>query len=112
MPVSPVSVTKSSVRRSDTADPHNAHRDSLPDYTVFIFITDCRSTLQSLQSREKGQILQDIRQELPSLGSKTTLALQWILCHCGIMIIIIIIIMKNLGAVNRHGGLVVKASAS
>ena len=56
--------------------------EALPNQTVFL--TDCRSVLQSLQTRERDQILQDIKQELHNLSSKTTVVLQWIPSHCGI----------------------------
>ncbi|KAK7115386.1 hypothetical protein V1264_001263 [Littorina saxatilis] len=56
--------------------------EALPGQTVFL--TDCRSLLQSLQTREREQILQDIKQELHYLSSKTTVVLQWIPSHCGI----------------------------
>ena len=57
-------------------------RDILPNHTVFL--TDCRAVLQSLQRREREQILQEITQELHTLSRKTTPVLQWIPSHCGI----------------------------
>ena len=44
--------------------------ERLPTYTVFL--TDCRSILQSLQSPGGDQILSNIRQELSLLKNKTT----------------------------------------
>ena len=56
--------------------------DNLLDHVVFL--TDCRSVLQSLQTRERDQILQDIKKAHQTLSKKTTLVLQWIPSHCGV----------------------------
>ena len=56
--------------------------DRLPTNTVLL--TDCWSTLQSLQSPEGEQIFSNIRQELSLLKNKTSVTLQWIPSHCGV----------------------------
>ena len=56
--------------------------ERLPTNTVFL--TDCRSILQSLQSPGGDQIFSNIRQELSLLNNKTSVTLQWIPCHCGV----------------------------
>ena len=56
--------------------------ERLPTNTVFL--TDCRSTLQRLQSPGGDQIFGNIRQELSLLKNKTSVTLQWIPSHCGI----------------------------
>ena len=48
-----------------------------------MFLTDCRSTLQCLQSPGGDQIFSNIRQELSLLENKTSVILQWIPSHCG-----------------------------
>ena len=49
-----------------------------------MFLTDCRSILQSLQSPGGEQIFSNIRQELSLLKNKTSVTLQWIPSHCGV----------------------------
>ena len=50
-----------------------------------VILTDCKSMLQSVQgSRDRSQLLENIRKELTILSSKTNLVLQWIPSHCGI----------------------------
>ena len=49
-----------------------------------MFLTDCRSILQSLQSPGGDQIFSNIRQELSLLKNKTSVTLQWIPSHCGV----------------------------
>ena len=56
--------------------------ERLPTNTVFL--TDCRSILQSLQSPGGDQIFSNIRQELSLLKNKTSVTLQWIPSHCGV----------------------------
>ena len=56
--------------------------ERLPTNTVFL--TDCRSTLQSLQSPGEDQIFSNIRQELSLLKNKTSVTLQCIPSHCGV----------------------------
>ena len=58
------------------------HEGRLPTNTVFL--TDCRSILQSLQSPGGDQIFSNIRQELSLLKNKTSVTLQWIPSHCGV----------------------------
>ncbi|XP_076464743.1 uncharacterized protein LOC143296601 [Babylonia areolata] len=58
-----------------------SQEDTLPTNTVFL--TDCKSILQSLQAPGGEQILRDIRQELNLLKQRTTVVLQWIPSHCG-----------------------------
>ena len=48
-----------------------------------VFLTDCRSILQSLQSPGGDQIFSNIRQELSLLKNKTSVTLQWIPSDCG-----------------------------
>ena len=50
-----------------------------------VILTDCKSVLQSLMSSEENQILRDTKKELNSLQEKTSLTLQWIPSHCGII---------------------------
>ena len=52
--------------------------------TNTVFLTDCRSILQSLQSPGGDQIFSNIRQELSLLKNKTSVTLQWIPSHCGV----------------------------
>ena len=52
--------------------------------TNSVFLTDCRSILQSLQSPGGEQIFSNIRQELPLLKNKTSMTLQWTPSHCGV----------------------------
>ena len=47
-------------------------------HTNTVFLTDCRSILQSLQSPEGDQMFSNIRQELSLLKNKTSATLQWI----------------------------------
>ena len=54
----------------------------LPTNTVFL--TDCWSILQNLQSPGGEQIFSNIRQELSLLKNKTSVTLQWIPSHCGV----------------------------
>ena len=56
--------------------------ERLPTSTVFL--TDCRSILQSLQSPGGDQIFSNIRQELSLLKNKTSVTLLWIPSHCGV----------------------------
>ena len=56
--------------------------ERLPNNTVFL--TDCRSILQSLQSPGGDQIFSNIRQELSLLKNKTSVTLQCIPSHCGV----------------------------
>ena len=49
-----------------------------------MFLTDCRSILQSLQSPGGYQIFRNIRQELSLLKNKTSVTFQWISSHCGV----------------------------
>ena len=49
-----------------------------------VFLTDCRSILQSLQSPGGDQIFSNIRQELSLLKNKTSVTLQCIPSHCGV----------------------------
>ena len=56
--------------------------ERLPTSTVFL--TDCWSILQSLQSPGGDQIFSNIRQELSLLKNKTSVTLQWIPSHCGV----------------------------
>ena len=56
--------------------------ERLPTNTVFL--TDCWSILQSLQSPGGDQIFSNIRQELSLLKNKTSVTLQWIPSHCGV----------------------------
>ena len=49
-----------------------------------MFLTDCWSILQSLQSPGGDQIFSNIRQELSLLKNKTSVTLQWIPSHCGV----------------------------
>ena len=56
--------------------------ERLPTNTVFL--TDCRSILQSLQSPGGDQIFSNIRQELSQHKNKTSVTLQWIPSHCGV----------------------------
>ena len=56
--------------------------ERLPANTVFL--TDCWSILQCLQSPGADQIVSNIRQELSLLKNKTTVTLQWIPSHCGV----------------------------
>ena len=51
-----------------------------------VFLTDCKSLLQSLQgsNNRDHELLRNIRRELHRLGSRTTLILQWIPSHCGV----------------------------
>ena len=56
--------------------------ERLPTNTVFL--TDCRSILQSLQSPGGDQIFSNIRQELSLLKNKTSVTLQCIPSHCGV----------------------------
>ena len=56
--------------------------ERLPTNTVFL--TDCQSILQSLQSPGGEQIFSNIRQELSLLKNKTSVTLQWIPSHCGV----------------------------
>ena len=56
--------------------------ERLPNNTMFL--TDCRSILQNLQSPEGEQIFSNIRQELSLLRNKTPVTLQWIPSHCGV----------------------------
>ena len=55
--------------------------DRLP--TNRVFLTDCWSILQSLQSPGGEQIFSNIRQ-LSLLKKKTSVTLQWIPSHCGV----------------------------
>ncbi|XP_076438566.1 uncharacterized protein LOC143277573 [Babylonia areolata] len=59
-----------------------SQEDTLPTNTVFL--TDCKSILQSLQAPGGEEILTDIRQELNLLKQITAVVLQWIPPHCGI----------------------------
>ncbi|XP_076470024.1 ribonuclease H-like [Babylonia areolata] len=59
-----------------------SQEDTLPTNTVFL--TDCKSILQSLQAPGGEEILRDIRQELNLLKQRTAVVLQWIPSHCGI----------------------------
>ena len=52
--------------------------------TSTVFLIDCRSILQSLQSTGGNQIFSNIRQELSLLKNKTSVTLQWIPSHCGV----------------------------
>ena len=52
----------------------------LPTNTVFL--TDCWSILQSLQSSGRDQTFSNIRQELSLLKNKTSVTLQWIPSNC------------------------------
>ena len=56
--------------------------ERLPSNTVFL--TDCWSILQSLQSPGGDQIFSNIRQELSLLKNKTSVTLQWIPSHYGV----------------------------
>ena len=56
--------------------------ERLPTNTVFL--TDCRSILQSLQSPGGDQIFSSIRQELSLLKNKTSVTRQWIPSHSGV----------------------------
>ena len=56
--------------------------ERLPTNTVFL--TDCRSILQSPQSPGGEQIFSNIRQELSLLKNKTSVTVQWIPSHCGV----------------------------
>ena len=49
-----------------------------------MFLTDCRSTLQSLRPPGGDQIFSNIRQELSLLKNKTSVTLQCIPSHCGV----------------------------
>ena len=49
-----------------------------------VILTDCRSILESIQSGEETQTLNEIKSELTTLKQKTNLTLQWIPSHCGI----------------------------
>ena len=58
--------------------------EQLPNNTVIL--TDCRSMLQSIQgSKDRSQLMEDIRRELTTLSSKTNLVLQWLPSHCGVL---------------------------
>ncbi|XP_076456403.1 uncharacterized protein LOC143290772 [Babylonia areolata] len=59
-----------------------SQEDTLPTNTVFL--TDCKSILQSVQAPGGEQIIRDIRQELNLLKQRTAVVLQWIPSHCGI----------------------------
>ncbi|XP_076434616.1 uncharacterized protein LOC143274630 [Babylonia areolata] len=59
-----------------------SQEDTLPTNTVFL--TDCKSILQSLQAPGREEILRDIRQELNLVKQGTAVVLQWIPSHCGI----------------------------
>ena len=52
--------------------------------TNTVFLTECRSILQSLQSPGGDQIFSSIRQELSLLKTNTSVTLQWIPSHCGV----------------------------
>ena len=56
--------------------------ERLPSNTMFL--TDCRSILQSLQSPGGNQIFSSIRQELSLLKNKRSVTLQWIPPHFGV----------------------------
>ena len=56
--------------------------ERLPSNTVFL--TDCRSILQSPQSPGGDQIFSNTTQELSLLKNKTSVTLQWIPSHCGV----------------------------
>ena len=58
------------------------NQERLPSNTVYL--THCRSILQSLQSPGGDQIFSNIRQELSLLKNKTSVTLQWIPSHCGV----------------------------
>ena len=49
-----------------------------------VFLTDCRSLLQSIQTYRGEQILLTIKRELQALTKRTNLILQWIPSHCGV----------------------------
>ena len=49
-----------------------------------MFLTDCQSILQSLQSPGGDQMVSNIRLELSLLMNKTSMTLQWIPSHCGV----------------------------
>ena len=56
--------------------------DSLPTSTVFL--TDCKSVLQSLQTPGGDQTVRAIREELDLLKQRTGVVLQWIPSHVGV----------------------------
>ena len=56
--------------------------ERLPTSTVFL--TDCRSILQSLQPSGGDQIISNIKQELSLLKNKKSVTLQWIPSCCGV----------------------------
>ncbi|XP_041375615.1 uncharacterized protein LOC121388376 [Gigantopelta aegis] len=47
-----------------------------------VFLTDCRSLLQSLQTHCGEHILLNIRRELQDMSKRTDIILQWIPSHC------------------------------
>ncbi|XP_041371511.1 uncharacterized protein LOC121385042 [Gigantopelta aegis] len=49
-----------------------------------VFLTDCRSLLQSLQTHCGEHILLNIRRELQDMSKRTDIILQWIPSHCGV----------------------------
>ncbi|XP_041357471.1 ribonuclease H1-like [Gigantopelta aegis] len=57
-------------------------QDKLSPNTVFL--TDCRSLLQSLQTHCGEHILLNIRRELQDMSKRTNIILQWIPSHCGV----------------------------
>ena len=57
-------------------------KENLPENTVFL--TDCKSILQNVISKENDQITNKIKTEIESLQHKTNISLQWIPSHCGI----------------------------
>ena len=52
--------------------------------TNTVFLTDCRSILQSLQSPGGDQIFSNIKQELSLFKNKTSVSLQWTPSRCGV----------------------------
>ena len=52
--------------------------------TNTVFLTDCQSILQSLQSPGGEQVFRNMRQELSLLKNKASVTLQWISSHRGV----------------------------
>ena len=49
-----------------------------------VFLTDCKSVLQSLGKQNPEKLTLDIRHALRELGNRSSIDLQWIPAHCGI----------------------------
>nr|KAG5714784.1 hypothetical protein BaRGS_000272 [Batillaria attramentaria] len=83
----PTGRISSNYRAESTALLHAARALSKSDNPPpkIVFFTDCKSLLQGLQNPKSEQLLNTIKKTLQDLSRRSTITLQWIPSHCGII---------------------------